>query len=86
MTATLKQVLSKNSIRLTKLSEEIGVSYSSVFLAVKRNEPPVRTAEAFIKKVTDFLKLRGIEEELVWSKAATKDQTAAPQLDKQPED
>ena len=78
MTTTLKQMLSDLNIAVTQLASEIGLPYSTVYAATMRNRLPTRSAQEFRQKVDEFLNKRGVNEELVWSKAATEDQTVLP--------
>lgn len=86
MTVTLKHMLSDRNISIVTLATTLGLPYPSVQKAIKTNIPPKRTASQFIEKVSDYFKTIGVEEEMVWSTAATVDQTPAPQLNQQPDD
>lgn len=86
MTVTLKHTLNELGISVTALANGIDIPYPTVHKAVSSNRPPKRTAAQFIEKVKEFLNTVGVKEEMVWSMAATTDQTPAPQLIQQPDD
>lgn len=73
---SLKQAMVKVDVSVYRMSKDTGIANATLFVAAKRNSPPARSAEAFKEKVEQYMKEKGLREEIVWTEAATPVQTA----------
>ncbi len=72
---TLRTQLDKASITVQSLADSLKMNYSTVYNAVRLNQPPKRSAMEFKDRVNAFLESKGLEGVSDWSEAATNDQS-----------
>ncbi|MEC7308556.1 MULTISPECIES: ExeA family protein [Vibrio] len=72
--STLRTRLDEAGLTIRSLADYLAMNYSTVYKAVRQNEPPKRQAEEFKQKVNAFFVSQGLEGISGWSLGATNDQ------------